>query len=266
MGQVEVSKKLKVLIVDDDKDMLEMMVDLFESEGMKVITAVDGVDASFKFSNEEFDAVITDIKMPKKDGIKFVEHIQVKESQRMMTQESAYKPLPIFLISASVHDYRAELDLLSNVEIIPKPFSTKDVLRRVQIALDRNATNGPPSAALRYKSGDIVMKEGDVGSDIFLVKSGQLRVTKKGANNSEVTICTIGAGEIVGEMGFFLHKTRSASVVTTLDSELISIPKEKFDTIISAQPKWFKVFIETMASRLDATTKELVEIKSKSKT
>ncbi len=266
MSQVAVSKKFKVLIVDDDKDMLEMMVDIFESVGFKVITALDGLDGSFKFSNEEFDAVITDIKMPKKDGIKFVEHIQEKESQRLMRLGSAFRPLPIFIISASADDYRTELELLNNVEIIPKPFSTRFILTRVQHALERNTANVSQSAELSFKSGATVIKEGDFGTDLYLVKSGQVQVTKKGIDNSEIIICTIGPGEIVGEMGFLLNQARSASVVTTQDTEVISIPKQKFDTIISAQPKWFRVFVELLATRLETTTKELVEIKSKTNT
>lgn len=263
MNVPTVIKKPKVLIVDDDNDLLEMLVDIFTSGGLKVVTAVDGVDASFKYNNEEFDAIITDIKMPKKDGIKFVQHIQLIETQKMMKQGSSYKALPVFLISASIDDYHAELELISNVDVISKPFSPKDVLQKVKNALENSRSQAPQSVSLRFSSGDFVMKEGDSGTDIFFVKSGKLQVSKKGLNDAEVILCTVGVGEIVGEMGFLLHKNRSASVKAILDSELISIPKDKFDSIITAQPKWFRVLFETIASRLEDTTKDLVNEKSK---
>ena len=55
-------QKYKALIVDDDKDLLEVLSDIFTNADFKVVTAVDGVDASFKFSNEVwifgFDKII----------------------------------------------------------------------------------------------------------------------------------------------------------------------------------------------------------------
>ncbi len=266
MGQVLPGKKFKVLIADDDKDLLEMLVDIFTSDGMEVITAVDGVDAILKYGQQEFDAVITDSKMPKKDGLKLVEHIRSVEVEKKKTIGNSFVPTPIFLISASVDDYRKEIDLLTNVEVITKPFRPVEALRRVRQVLQGSQSEVPQDDTLQFKAGEFVMREGDPTTDIFYVKSGQLKVTKTGSNSTEVTICTVKVGEIVGELGFLLHKPRSASVVAVLDSELVAIPKEKFDRILSAQPKWFKMLFETIAARLEDTTEFLVEERSKTKT
>ena len=48
------NNKAKVLIVDDDTDLLDLLSDIMTTEGYKVVTASDGVDGSFKFSNETF--------------------------------------------------------------------------------------------------------------------------------------------------------------------------------------------------------------------
>ncbi len=107
------------------------------------------------------------------------------------------------------------------------------------------------------------MKEGDTDDNIYFVKNGLLRVTKKDRDGQDVLVCTVGPGEIVGELGFLLKKTRSASVVASQDSSLILIPKQKFEEIISEQPKWFKVLFETISTRLEETTTQLVEERSK---
>lgn len=261
----EVKKtKLKALIVDDDSDLLELLSEILNSAGFKVVTAIDGVDASFKYNNETFDIILSDIKMPKKDGIKFIQFIHASEAQKMAKAGSIYKATPIILISASAEEYRMELEVLGTIDIINKPFSPQDVMDKVNRLLNKKPTGGASAGnILSFKTGDHVIKEGEAGTDIFFVKEGTLKVFKKGLNGSDITIGTIKAGEMVGEMGFLLQKQRTASVVALTDTTLISIPKEKFESLISTQPKWFKVLFETISARLENTTKLLVEEKSK---
>ena len=68
---------------------------------------------------------------------------------------------------------------------------------------------------------------------------------------------------MVGEMGFLLHKVRTASVLAVTDCVLITIQKEKLEAVISTQPKWFKILLETVTTRLEDTTRLLIEEKSK---
>lgn len=70
-----------------------------------------------------------------------------------------------------------------------------------------------PILSLRYRKGDLIMKEGDYGISIYQVKKGRVRVIKQ-QGNMEVELATLGPGEIFGEM-VFLNKdveTRSASI------------------------------------------------------
>lgn len=253
------NKRPKVLIVDDDRDLLEMLSEIFNVEGFKVVTAVDGVDATFKFNNDTFDAIMTDIKMPKKDGIKFIQHVNMVEGQKMTKVGSKYKPIPIVLISASLDEYRMELELINHVDIMAKPFTAQQALQKVQNLLSKKPASSSSGAALEFKAGDTIIEEGATDQNIYFVKNGLLRVCKRDKSGKEVVVCNVGPGEIVGEMGFLLKKNRSASVVASQDSSLILIPKEKFEEIINGQPKWFKVLFETIATRLEETTTLLVE-------
>jgi len=263
---MEVAKKnkQKILIVDDDSDLLEMLSDILTNAGFKVVTASDGVDGSFKYTNENFDLVLTDIKMPKKDGIKLVQYIHTSDAQKIMKPGSSFKATPIILISASMEEYRMEIDILENIEILSKPFSPKEVVEKVNYLLDKKITpSTSPGSIISVKAGSYLLKEGDPGTDIFFVKEGKMSVVRKGANGANIVISTVGAGEMVGEMGFLLHKNRTASVMAITDCHLIVIPKEKFESVLSGQPKWFKVLFETITTRLEDTTRLFVEEKSK---
>jgi DNA-binding response OmpR family regulator len=258
------NNKAKVLIVDDDTDLLELLSDIMTNEGYKVITATDGLDGSFKFNNETFDIVLTDIKMPKKDGIKFVQFIHAADAQKKLKGVANFKTTPIILISASADEYRMEIEVLGNIEILTKPFSPKEVLEKVGRLLEKKPAPATSAGTLlSFKAGEYVMKEGEIGTDVFFVKEGHLKVTKRADNGAEVTVTNINAGEMIGEMGFLLHKNRSASVMALTDSTLLCIPKEKFEAVMAGQPKWFRVLFETITSRLEDTTKFLVEAKSK---
>ena len=254
--------KHKILIVDDDSDFLEMLSDILTTAGFKVTTAIDGVDGAFKYSNETFDLIMTDIRMPKKDGIKFVQLIQTDEAQKKMRLGASYKPIPIVLISASLDDFRVEIELLGNIEVLNKPFSPKDVLDKVNRLLEKKSVTGT-SGMVNFKAGEVVIKEGDESSDLFFVKEGALKIVIKAKNGTIVTVSSVGAGEMVGEMGFLVGKVRTASVLAVTDCVLISIQKEKLEAVISTQPKWFKILLETVTSRLEDMTRLLAEEKSK---
>jgi CRP-like cAMP-binding protein len=256
--------KYKALIVDDDKDLLEVLTDIFEAANFKVVTACDGLDATFKFSNEMFDIILTDIKMPKKDGIKFVQYIQATEAQKMMKAGASMKPTPIILISAAIEDYRVELEVLGHIEVLGKPFTPKQVMEKV-IGLLEKKTDAQAATGnlLSLKPGEYLMKEGDLSTDLFFVKEGCLKIVKKSESGEEILITTIKAGEMIGEVGVLLHKRRSASAVALEESLVITIPKEKFESHFAAQPKWFKILFETVSNRLEDTTKWLVEERAK---
>ncbi len=256
------SKKFKILLVDDDVDFRDMLSEILTKAGYKVTTSVDGVDGSFKYSNETFDLLITDIKMPKKDGIKFVQFIQTDEVQKKMKLGSAFKPLPIIFVSASVHDYQIEIELLGNIDVFSKPFKTSEVLDKVNRLLDKKPAI-ETSGTLIFKKGSVIFREGDQSSELYFVKEGTLNVFKKAKNGIEIKVSTVGQGEMIGEMGVLLKKPRTANVLAATDCVLINIPREKINAVFESQPKWFKVLLETVTARLEDTTDNLAEERSK---
>ena len=59
----------KILVVDDEKNLRETLVELFESENFDVSSAGDGAEALLKIRDEKFACVFLDIKMPRMDGL-----------------------------------------------------------------------------------------------------------------------------------------------------------------------------------------------------
>jgi|SRR5262245_5138039 len=72
---------LKVLLADDEEDIVEVVQDRLEAYGFMVASARDGLEALRKLSLERFDGVFLDVKMPGMNGIQVLEEIRKKDTQ-----------------------------------------------------------------------------------------------------------------------------------------------------------------------------------------
>jgi diguanylate cyclase (GGDEF)-like protein len=110
----------KVLIVDDDESIRNLMVTLLVQKGHHCETATNGLEALDKISKTEIDAVITDVVMPKMDGISLTEELLKR-----------YQNLPIMTVTGYAEEYSAETAMASGArEFIKKPFSNTEFIIR----------------------------------------------------------------------------------------------------------------------------------------
>ncbi|MCX6129468.1 MAG: response regulator, partial [Proteobacteria bacterium] len=112
---MEPTKKVyKILIVDDDVDITEIIRETFAADHCTIYTAPDGVQAHRLILAERFDAIITDIMMPRLNGLDLVSIIKETPGNR-----AAH----IFVMSGFLNNERiAMLAALKVVNIIVKPF------------------------------------------------------------------------------------------------------------------------------------------------
>jgi NTE family protein/lysophospholipid hydrolase len=100
-------------------------------------------------------------------------------------------------------------------------------------------------------SGEVVMREGEPGSDMFVVVSGRLRVVTTGANGAEVILAELGPGETVGEMAVISGEPRSATVYAIRDSQLARLSTAQFEHLLERHPKsTFQIVTGRLVARL----------------
>lgn len=124
----------KILVVDDEQSILELIKFNLEKEDWQVVTATDGDEAIQVFNRERPDLVLLDIMMPLKDGWAVC---------RELREVSA---VPIIMLTAK----EAEADKIKGLEMgaddyVTKPFSPKELVARVRAALRRASHAGPGS-------------------------------------------------------------------------------------------------------------------------
>jgi DNA-binding response OmpR family regulator len=116
----------KLLIVDDDPNICDMLKLYFENEGYMVKTANDGVDGVNTFKIYEPDLVLLDIMMPKKDGWQVCREIR----------EISSKPVIMITAKGDVFDKVLGLELGAD-DFIVKPFDMKELSARIKAVLRR---------------------------------------------------------------------------------------------------------------------------------
>ena len=120
----------KILVVDDDPDILEATAMILESQGYEVVTARDGVEGLANLKAENPDLLILDLLMPKMDGFAVCKELQDP-------RWSKYRGIPILILTsvreeASRRRYELETGLELDVDdYVEKPMSPDVLLERV---------------------------------------------------------------------------------------------------------------------------------------
>ena len=127
----------KILVVDDELEIVKVVRAYLEQSGFRVITASDGEQALAVFRHEAPDLIVLDLNLPKLDGL---------DVCRTIRRDSN---VPVIMLTARVE----ETDRLIGLEIgaddyITKPFSPREVVARVRTVLRRSAPAPEPSSPI----------------------------------------------------------------------------------------------------------------------
>ncbi len=121
----------KILVVDDEKPIVDILKYNLEKEGYSVLTAFDGEEALTLVAAEHPHLIILDIMLPKKDGFAVCREIRSKWE------------IPILMLTAKEMEMDKVLGLeLGADDYVTKPFSSREVLARVKALLRRSGITG----------------------------------------------------------------------------------------------------------------------------
>jgi DNA-binding response OmpR family regulator len=126
-GPAEVNKMTKILIVEDEPNMVAGLRDNFEFEGYQVLAAYDGKEGLDVALKESPDLVVLDVMMPKMSGLDVCKQLKAKRPS-----------LPIIMLTARGQEVDKVVGLeLGADDYVTKPFSIRELLARVKAVLRR---------------------------------------------------------------------------------------------------------------------------------
>jgi len=122
-------KPKKILIVDDEVDLVKTIKFSMEAEGYMVLASYNGEDALNQARKENPDLIVLDIMLPKLDGYKVC---------RLLKFDEQYKNIPILMLTAKTQEKDKSLGKETGAdEYITKPFDMEELMKKVKSYLNK---------------------------------------------------------------------------------------------------------------------------------
>jgi CheY-like chemotaxis protein len=128
----ETSRVSRILIVDDDPNIVQMLSDILTDEGYEVATATQSLRAFDRAKEAQPDLILMDIMMPYLDGL---------DQIKLLSLDDDLKDIPIIVITAKARalDGIEDLRALRIVDYLYKPFEISDLLEKIGKAIENKA-------------------------------------------------------------------------------------------------------------------------------
>lgn len=141
----------RILVCDDDKEIVEAIEIYLTQEGYEVLKAYDGMQTLQVLKEEKIDLLIIDVMMPRLDGVRAT--LKIRESN----------PLPIIILSAKSEDADKILGLnVGADDYVTKPFNPLELVARVKSQIRRYTQLGSTAGSLEekvYSTGGLLMND-----------------------------------------------------------------------------------------------------------
>lgn len=157
----------KILIVEDEHDILQLVKLYVEKEGFRTVSATSGTEGLRQVKQEKPDLVVLDLMLPGIDGLEVCKRLRAAPETAL---------LPIIMLTAKAEEADTVVGLeLGADDYITKPFSPKTLVARIK-ALFRRLERKPDGSQTQYRYGDLVM---DLARHEVTIKKTEVPLTAK---------------------------------------------------------------------------------------
>ena len=112
-------------------------------------------------------------------------------------------------------------------------------------------------AGKEFPKGTVLFKEGDIGTEMYLINSGEVKLSRK-TKQGNVVLATLGFGEFFGEMSVITNKPRTITAEAVSDCRLNVISKDVLETLVTGNPLVALSILKKLMFRLEDAY-ELIE-------
>lgn len=220
--------KEKILIVEDEKDIVKMLDYNLKKEGFRTLSVHDGEDALDLANREHPDLVILDLMLPGMDGL---------EVCKVLKKESKTASIPIIMLTAKSQESDKVIGLeLGADDYVTKPFSPRELIARIKAVLRRIKEKDKPPEVL--KKGDLTI---DFSKISVAIKGKPIELTSK---------------------EFELLKTLINAKGRVLSRDYLLDTIWGFDHAMEIQTRTVDVHIRTLRKKLKSEAKHIITVKN----
>lgn len=267
------SKNKKILVIEDHPDVRENIAEILELASYDVVMAENGKVGVKKAKEELPDLIICDIMMPELDGYEVL-YLLGKNA------ETAGIPFIFLTAKAEKEDFRKGMNLGAD-DYLVKPFEEMDLLNTIEKRLKRieglraqsksvdqfvnevstqfpkaNLTEG--RGVRTFKKGASVYNEGDFPNYLYQIKSGKVKTFKINSDGKELITGILGEGDYLGVVPLIQDSNHTEFAEVMEDCELITIPRQDFQTLVFQNKEISSQFIKMLSMDLVSKEQELM--------
>jgi CRP-like cAMP-binding protein len=268
-----------ILVIEDNPEMLDNIVGILQLAKYNVITAFNGKIGVNMAHEQKPDLIICDVMMPELDGFGVL---------HLLRKDTATADIPFIFLTAKDEkkEWRKGMNLGAD-DYITKPFDGLELLSAVEMRLmksqllNANFQPGPEGIdhffkeakklrefykltdnriSRKYKKKEMIYLEGQQQSEMFFVKSGQVKTYKTNQDGKELILAFHNAGDFFGYVPLLENTGSSESAVALEETEVYTIPKQDFLTIIYTHREIARKFIKMLANNLHEAEVRLLEL------
>lgn len=268
-----------ILLIEDNLEVRENTSEILELAGYNVITAPNGKIGVEHAQKDKPDLIICDIMMPELDGYGVL-HILNKKPET--------SGIPFIFLTAKTEktDIRKGMNLGAD-DYLTKPFDDTDLLNAIEARLRKNAMqqklyDSTPEGldsfiqdakkvlnlkdlckdkrVKSFKKKANVFSEGDTPFNIFFIKSGSVKTFKSHPDGKELITNIYHANDFFGFEPILEGNVYQDSANALEDSEVITIPKYDFITLLQSHPDVSNGFISLLCKKVADKEKQLLNL------
>lgn len=141
----------------------------------------------------------------------------------------------------------------------------QDLLKKIYLFQDLNDQElsyvNQVTQLKTYNPGDEIFSQGDPATALYVIRMGSVKIIKKGKQDTDINITTMGSGAHFGEMSMLDHETRSATAEVLEKSEILQMDYAQLNKVFEAHPqialKIYRALSIFLCGRLRLTTNDL---------
>ena len=199
---------MRILIVEDEPDLLASLAQALREEGYAVDTAADGEDGFYKAENYDYDAIVLDVMLPKLDGWEILKRLRQT------------KKMPVLMLTArdQTRDRVKGLDTGAD-DYVVKPFDLEEIFARLRALIRRRANKTMNEIQL----GDVKI---DTAARNILLKEKPVEITAR--EYALVKFLALHRGEVVTRTQLYEHlfDENESSLSNLLDVHVSNVRKK----------------------------------------
>jgi len=194
-----------------------------------------------------------------------VQHIAKKKTQQLEETENFFKQQQMLTRNMSVHIFSTLNYIHSGSNISPEQSKNKreifsitplfDVLTKEEIEKILKRIK-----CKKYEKNGMLFNEGDKSTEVYIIKTGEIKLYKPLADNNIIEFPLLGTGDVFGEMGIITNAPRSLSAKVSSDiAEVYIISRDSFLHILKTYPDVNINMSRMLCERISETNKRLAE-------